>query len=243
MQAHCLHIDRSGNIWTADSDAKDGKGSQVLKFDADGKLLMELGRKGVRAESPAGESFSAPTGVVTAPNGDIFVTDGHGGVNPKYGNHRILKFAKDGKFIKAWGSGEVKDPHAIAIDSRGRLFVVDRGNRRLRVYDQEGGLLADWPQFGICETLYIAKGDVLYVADANSTAASHSPYKKAIRVGSAKDGSVKYFIPEEVPDDDAVQRATKGPVGLCADSKGTIYACDFGALVGYDRMMKKYVRA
>ena len=260
--AHGLHIDRFGYIWTADAEAKDGKGAQVFKFDADGKLLMALGKKGVRAESPTGESFSAPTGVAVAANGDIFVSDGHGLPDPKYGNHRILKFSKDGKFIKAWGrktgsaQGKVQDLYAIAMDSRGRLFVVDRGNKRVQLFDQEGNFIAAWPQFGVCEAIYIAKGDVLYVADANSTsglparagsrpsvASSPSPYRKGIRVASAKDGSVKYFIPEELPGDDPAQRdIKKGPVGVCADSKGTIYVADVGMLVGFDNMMKKYVK-
>jgi hypothetical protein len=241
---HNLFIDHAGFIWTADAEAKDGVGAQVLKFDPDGKLVMALGKKGVQVEGPTGESFASPTGVVVASNGDIFVTDGHRG----NGGHRVVKFSKEGKFIKTWGKpgsapGEFRVPHALAIDSRDRLFVVDRGNRRVQVFDADGTFIAEWPQFGICETIYIAHDDTLYVADANSTAATKSPYKKGIRVGSAKDGSVKYFIQEEVPDDDEQQRATKGPVSLCADSKGTIYACDYGPAVGYDKMMKKYVKA
>jgi hypothetical protein len=240
---HNLFIDRFGYIWTADAETSDGVGAQVLKFDPDGKLVLALGKKGVSAEGPNGESFASPTGVVVASNGDIFVTDGHRGP----GGHRVVKYSKDGKFIKTWGKpgsahGDFRVPHALAIDSRDRIFVVDRGNRRIQVFDADGTFVAEWPQFGICETIYIAKGDVLYVADANSTVATKSPYKKGIRVGSAKDGSVKYFIPEEVPDDDDEQRATKGPVSLCADSNGTIYACDYGPAVGYDRMMKKYVK-
>jgi DNA-binding beta-propeller fold protein YncE len=244
--AHGLLVDRFGYIWTADANVKDGRGGQVLKFDPDGKLVMELGKKGVRGESATGETFSAPTGVAVGANGDIFVSDGHDR-DPKYGNHRILKFSKDGKFIKAWGSktgsaqGEVSDPHGIAMDSHGRLLVADRGNKRVQVFDPEGNFVAEWPQFGSCENIYITKNDALYVTDSNSSEATKSPYKRGVRIGSAKDGSVRYFIPEESYDPG--QKGTSGPVGLCADAKGTVYAADVGVTVGFDKMMKKYVKA
>jgi len=246
VQAHGLTVDRFGFIWTADSDAKDGKGGQVLKWDANGKLLMSLGRTGVLRESATGETFVGPTGVAVAANGDIFVTDGH---NPaQHGTHRVLKFSKDGRFIKAWGAktgsanGEVNDPHGIAIDSRGRLFVADRGNRRIEVFDQNGGFIASWPQFGSCENVYIGRDDTIYVTDSNSGSArfSDAPYKRGIRVGRVKDGSVISFIPEESYN--PAQQATSGPVALGVDANGTIYAADVGATVGLDKMMKKYVR-
>jgi hypothetical protein len=241
--AHNMFIDRQGFIWTVDAEGKDGVGAQVLKFDPSGKVVMSLGTKGLQKEGANGESFASPTGVVVASNGDIFVTDGHRGP----AGHRIVKYARDGKFVKTWGKmgsepGNFRTPHAIAIDSQDRVFVADRGNKRVQVFDPDGTFVAEWPQFGICEVLYIAKGDVLYVSDANSTAETKSPYKKGIRVGSAKDGSIKYFIPEEVADDPG-GGPTKGPVSLCADATGsTIYACDVGTAVGFDKMMKKYVK-
>jgi sugar lactone lactonase YvrE len=134
----------------------------------------------------------------------------------------------------------LNDPHGIAMDSKGRLFVADRGNKRVDVFDQDGRFLAAWPQFGVCENIYITRDDTLYVSDSNSSTVNNSPYKRGIRVGGAKDGVVKYFIPEESYDPS--QRATSGPVGLGADMKGNIYAADVGATVGFDRMMKKYIR-
>jgi hypothetical protein len=124
-----------------DSNVKDGVGGQVLKFDANGTLLLSLGKKGVLAEDPKGAAFVGPTGVAVAANGDVFVTDGHG-ANAK-GNYRVVRFAKDGTFVKTWGktgtaAGELRDPHAIAIDSQGRLFVADRGNGRVQIFDHEG---------------------------------------------------------------------------------------------------------
>lgn len=239
VQAHGLFVDRFGAIWAADSDAKDGKGGQVFKFDSEGKLLMTLGRKGVLAESPTGDSFIGPTGVAVAANGDIFVSDGH----VANGNHRVLKFSKDGRFIKAWGktgsaAGEFNGPHGIAMDARGRVFVADRSNRRVQVFDQDGRFLDAWPQFGAPENIYISRDDMLYVSDSNST--PESPYKRGIRVANAKDGVIKYFIPEESWD--PAKPAATGPVGLGVDSKGNVFAADVGATVGFDKMMKKYVK-
>ncbi len=91
---HGLMVDRNGDIWATDADAKDGKGDQVFKFSPDGKVLMTLGKKGVGGEGP--DTFDKPTAVVLAPNGTIFVADGHG-------NNRIVKLSPKGKFITAWG--------------------------------------------------------------------------------------------------------------------------------------------
>ncbi len=241
VMAHGITVDRFGYIWTADADAKDGKGAQVMKFDRDGKLLMTLGKAGVKAPGP--DTFVGPTWVVVGANGDIFVSDGHGRL-PAGSNHRILKFSKDGKFIKEWGgtgsgNGQLNDPHGMAMDSTGRIFVADRGNQRIQVFDQEGNFVAAWPQFGHPEGLFITADDTLYVTDSNSR--PESPYKRGIRVGSAKDGSVRYFIPQDsvaLPG----QMGTTGPVGLGVDSKGNIFAADVGTAVGFDRMVKKYAR-
>jgi sugar lactone lactonase YvrE len=249
VEPHGLTVDRFGFIWTADSNVKDGIGGQVLKFDSRGTLLLSLGRKGVLAEDPNGEAFVGPTGVAVAASGDIFVTDGHG-ANIK-GNYRVVKFSGDGAFLKAWGrtgtgSGELRDPHAIAMDSQGRLFVADRRNGRVQIFDQEGRVLGEWKQFGVPENLFITADDTLYVSDSNSgpnpanDVYDASPYRRGIRVGSARDGSVQYFIPEESYS--PTQTATSGPVGLGVDARGVIYAADVAATVGVDRMMKRYVR-
>src|SRR5207253_10527884 len=141
--------------------------------------------------------------VVTAPNGDIFVADGHGGNS----NARIVKFSKDGTFIKTWGRkgsgpGEFDTPHAITIDSQGQIFVGDRGNNRVQIFDQDGKFLAEWKQFGRPSGVYIDRHDVLYVADSQSNPAANppvnAPFQQGIRIGSVKDGKVVAFIPETV---------------------------------------------
>src|SRR5204863_5696296 len=140
-------------------------------------------------------SFYQPNDILVAPNGDIFVCEGHGGANS-----RLIKFTKDGKFIKeigkkGTGHGEFDQPHALVMDSRGRLFVGDRGNNRIQILDQEGNFLEEWKQFGRPSGLFIDRNDALYVADHQSNAKLNPGFKRGIRIGSAKDGAVSAFIP------------------------------------------------
>jgi DNA-binding beta-propeller fold protein YncE len=231
---HGLHVDREGNVWVTDGLGKDGKGHQVLKFSPDGKLLMRLGKAGVAGSGP--DEFNAPSAVLVAPNGDIFVADGHGGNT----NARIVKFSKDGKFIKTWGKkgsapGEIDIPHALAMDSRGRLFVGDRQNNRIQIFDQDGNYLDQWFQFSRPSGVFIDKKDIIYVADSESesVAKNHDGWKRGIRVGRVSDGRVTAFIPDPVEK----TTGTSAAEGVAADAAGNIY----GAEVGPKRVMK-YVK-
>jgi len=231
---HGIHVDRGGNIWLTDSRGQDGKGHQVFKFSPDGKILLTLGKAGVAGEGP--DVFNQPSDVVVAANGDILVADGH----DTDSNARIVKFSKDGKFIKSWGKrgtgpGEFDCPHGLAIDSRGRLFVADRGNRRIQIFDQDGKFLEEWKQFSRPSGVYIDKNDVIYVADSESNSKSNPGWKRGIRVGSAKDGKVTAFIPDPEPDPE--KSATSGAEGVAADAKGNIYGAEVGP-----RALKKYVK-
>jgi streptogramin lyase len=223
---HGIFVDRAGNVWITDAQGKDGKGHQVIKFSPEGKVLLTLGKAGVAGDGP--DTFNQPSDVVLAPNGDIFVADGHGGAS----NARIVKFSKDGTFIKAWGKkgsgpGEFDTPHAIAMDSKGRIFVGDRANNRIQIFDQDGKFIAEWKQFGRPSGIFIDKHDVIYVADSESRADNHPGWKRGIRVGSAKDGSVTAFIPDTEPDPD--HKPTSGAEGVAADSNGNIYGAEVGA--------------
>ena len=212
---HGLYVDSDNNIWITDGRGKDKLGHTVIKLAPDGKVLMTFGTPGTGG---AGDNqFNAPSDVVTAANGDIFVADGHG----EKTNARIVKLDKTGKFIKTWGKegkaqGEFDGPHGIAIDSAGRVFVADRLNSRLQIFDQDGKFLAEWKQFGRPSGVFIDKNDVIYVADSQSTEKTNPGFKQGIRVGSAKDGKVTAFIPETV-DLGSLE-------GVGADDAGNVYA-------------------
>jgi 6-bladed beta-propeller len=201
---HGFHVDREGNVWVSDTVAEGSKGQTVIKFSEDGKVLMTLGKPGVTGDANSTDAFDQPTDIYVAPNGDIFVSQGHG-ARP---TDRILKFSKDGKYIKSWGKrgngpGEFDTPHQLAMDSTGRLLVADRVNNRIQIFDQDGKFLEEWKQFGRPSGLYIDRNDNLYSADhqsGDSGGQINPGFKKGIRVGSAKDGTVVAFIPEIAPD-------------------------------------------
>ena len=231
---HGATIDGEGNLWVTDSQTQDGKGSQVFKFSPEGKVLMTLGKAGVASAAPG--LFDEPTDVLVAPNGDIVVTEGHSGGT--VGNDRVSRFSKDGKFIKSWGkkgSGpdELDSPHTIAMDSRGRLFVGDRGNNRIQIFDQEGRFLESWRQFGRPSGIAITRDDTIYVADSESWGPDQPGWKKGIRIGSAKDGSVKFFI----EDMESTTIEHSGAEGVGVDAHGNVY----GAVVRR-QMLEKHIR-
>ena len=196
---------------------------------------MTLGKAGVAAEGP--DTFNGPTDVVTAANGDIFVTDGH----VANSNGRVVKFSKDGKFIKAWGKkgtgpGEFDTPHSIAIDSQGRLFVADRANSRIQIFDQDGRFLDQWKQFGRPSGVFIDKNDTIYVADSQSNATLNPGFKRGVRIGSAKDGKVTALIPFVEADPDKNNNA--GMEGVTADAMGNVYVGETTT-----QTLKKYVKS
>ena len=247
---HGMHVDREGNVWVTDAraataqelekfpDAK-GKGHQVVKFSPDGKVLLTLGKPGVAGDPP--DFLNEPNDVITATNGDIFVADGHSGQNSDAGPAtpgRIVKYSKDGKLITSWGKwgkgpGEFRTPHALAFDSRGRLFVADRGNLRLQIFDQSGKFIAEWPQFSRISGLFITPDDTLYAADSESSPTSNPGWRRGIRIGSARDGKVQWFI----PDPEVKPTGTSAAEGVAVDTAGHVYGAEVGP-----RALKKYVR-
>ena len=232
VQPHGLTVDRDGNIWVTDQSAKDGKGEQAIKFSPEGKVLMTLGKAGVAGSGP--DTFNGPCDVAVAANGDIFVADGHGGNT----NARVVKFSKDGKFIKAWGKkgsgpGEFDTLHRLAMDSKGRLFVADRGNNRIQIFDQDGNFIAQWRQFGRPSGIFISKDDTLYSVDSQSDEMTNPGVKRGIRIGSAKDGSVKAFIPDNSPNPQIALAE-----GVSADSSGAVYAAGVSSM-GLHKFVKK----
>lgn len=232
---HGAALDAQGNLWVTDARGGNGKGHQVIKFSPDGIILMRLGKAGVSGGGP--DVFDQPTDVVIAPGGDIFVTDSH----RNGANNRIVHFSRDGRFIKAWGTkgssrGQMSEPHTIAMDSRGRLFVGDRENNRIVIFDQNGTVLDEWRQFGRPSGIYITKDDIIYVADSESgpdTGAHElNGIKKGIRIGSAKDGRVTAFI----EDMESTRADHSGAEGVGVDAQGNVY----GAVVRR-QMLERHV--
>jgi streptogramin lyase len=235
---HGIFVDRDGNVWITDGAGigrmPEGVGHVVYKFSPTGELLLTLGRRGVTGPGP--DTFNSPSDVLVAPDGHIFVADGHGagGVN------RIMKFAADGRFVMEWGStgaeaGELRDAHALAMDSQGRLFVADRGNSRIQIFDQDGGHIATWTQFGRPSGLFIDADDVLYATDSESNTRRNPGWRRGIYIGSARDGWVTGFIPDPEPNPDA--SATSGAEGVAVDALGNVYGAEVGPMT-----LRRYVR-
>ena len=263
---HGFHVDRDGNIWITDGQDNRPRrargappdsplppapatiiGHQVFKYSRDGKLLLTLGTPGGGRDA---EYFYQPNDVLVAPNGDIFVSEGHS--SAEGANARILKFDRTGTFIKSFGRfgkgpGEFDQPHALAMDSKGRLFVGDRGNNRIQILDQEGRFLAEWTQFSRPSGLAIDRDDTIYVADSESGSANpaHGDWQRGIRIGSARDGSVRWLIPDPWKTCAEGQRPTpeapcasntSSAEGVAVDRAGNIYGAEVG-----QRAIKKYV--
>lgn len=235
---HGIFVDQDGNVWIADAvgyaPVPEGVGHVVLKYSPEGDLLMTLGQHGIAGEGD--QIFNKPSDVLVAPDGHIFIADGH----DAGGNNRIVKLAPDGSFVMAWGEtgsgvGQFRDPHALAMDSQGRLFVADRGNSRIQIFDQEGAHLETWTQFGRPSGLFIDDADVLYAADSESNARRNRGYRRGIYIGSVVDGWVTAFIPDPEPDPD--RSGTSGAEGVAVDRHGNVYGAEVGP-----RRLRRYER-
>jgi hypothetical protein len=235
---HSVHVDRDGNVWIVDSrlttpaelkkfPGEQVKGNIVVKFSPEGKVLMTLGKSGVSGNPP--EAFTDPNDVVTAPNGDIYVAESHTNLETTPNAvARISVFDKNGKFIKSFGKlgsgpGEFRTPHGMVFDSKGRLIVADRGNHRLQILDRnDGTFVGELRNFSRTSGLVIDKDDTLYTIDSESDAKRHPGWRKGIRIGSLKDGKVKFFIPghqTESPEGAAGE-------GIARDAAGNLYAAE-----------------
>lgn len=255
---HGLHVDREGNIWVTDSraataaelqqfpDAK-GKGHTVIKFSPEGKVLLRLGTPGVAGNPP--ESLNEPCDIVTTPSGDILVSEGHSGQNRTPAPttvSRISRFSKDGTFIGSWGRlgsgpGEFRTPHSLAYDdTRGRLYVADRGNNRVQIFESDGTFVTEWSQFGRPSDVHVDANGVLYVADAESSRRYGTEWRRGIRIGRVVDGLVTYLIPAHKTDN---PEGMSGE-GVTVDAQGNVFAAEVGTDGGAQavRGLTKHVR-
>jgi DNA-binding beta-propeller fold protein YncE len=210
-QPHFLRVDPSGDIWVTDR-----QNIQAYKFSSDGKLLMTLGKKGVPGDNTSQDAFNGVADVAVAKNGDIFIADGEGV------NTRVVKFSKDGTFIKWWGGkgtepGQFNVPHSIAVDSQDRIYVADRSNNRIQIFDSTGKFLDQWTNFGTPWGLFI-KGDLIYVVDGTAN--------NCLLIANIKDGKVLDRID-----------GLSNPTAVTVDSTGAIYV---GEVNGMN--VKKFVK-
>jgi hypothetical protein len=243
---HGLFIDHEDNLWITDASGhwipeaqpflhdREGKGHAVMKFSPLGELLLTIGTPGEAGAGP--RNFRNPSDVTVTPEGDIFVVDGH---KPD-GNHRVARFSPTGDFIAEWGRrgsgpGEFEDPHGIAFDSQGRLFVADRINNRIQIFTQEGEFLEQWTQYGRPSGIFIDGHDAMYVTDSESNASRNPGWARGIRIGSASDGWVRHFIPDPEPDPD--RTGTSGAEFVAADRYGNVFSAQVGP-----RDLKLFVR-
>ena len=225
LSPHGIYVDRADNVWVTDVMLH-----TVMKFSTDGVLLAELGTRG--APGAPYEPFNKPTKAVTAPSGDIFVSDG-------YGQFRVHRFTADGQWITSWGSkgtgpGQFELPHSIAVDCEGRVLVCDRENNRIQIFDQDGNYLSQWdgrrwPGIQWPNETFITADGTIYLSEAG------------YRVSVWK----HYFNPERSPiwslrgdyellarfgdyGDGPGQFATC-PHAICVDSQGSIYVAEVPA--------------
>jgi sugar lactone lactonase YvrE len=279
---HGIHVDKDGNVWVTDGQdnlprrrpgqAADAPmppapatvvGHQVHKFSPDGKLLMSLGKPGGNQPGQPADpaSFYQPNDVITYPNGDILVAEGHGNAAPS--TARLVRFDKNGKFLREFGKmgtgtdGEFMQPHGLAFDSKGRLFVADRSNNRIQILDAETYKTLDtWYQFSRLSGITIDKNDIIYGADSESGSVNppHGAWMRGIRIGSARDGKITGFIPDPTSVGETFSMVDGKPVmkkadgtpgatgtlaaeGVAVDAAGNIYGAEVGP-----RAVKKYTR-
>lgn len=237
---HGIDVDAEGNVWVTDAvapnriPAGDRRGHQVVKFSPSGEVLMVLGTPG---QAGNGENqFISPADVVVGNNGDVFVADGHN----NNGNNRVVKYDRNGRFIKAWGQtgyapGEFRALHTIAIDNRGRLFVGDRSNNRIQLFDQDGNFINQWTQFGRPSGIFFDAHDNIYVADSESDDVQNPGWEMGIRIGDANLGWVHYFI--QLPTGDPRSTAGNGAEFVAVDGAGNMYGGEPAP-----RKLQKYVR-
>lgn len=235
---HKVYVDPDGNLWVADQRGPnqreaqkypgEKKGHIVVKFSPDGKVLFTIGTPGVAGNPP--EALTEPTSILMAPNGTVYISEGHtqGDNSPATTVARVSVFTKDGKYVRSFGKygtgpGEFHGPHDLAMDSRGRLFVADRGNMRVQILDQDGKYITEWKQFSRPSGVFV-RNDMLYVTDSESNGvAPHPGWKRGVRIGSVTDGKIVAYIPD--PDE---LMGTSAAEGIAVDAKGVVYGGEVG---------------
>ena len=255
---HGMDVDREGNVWIADARGPNAQelerapnarslGHTVLKFSPTGELLMTIGTGGQAGNPPT--HLTEPNDVLVAPDGSVFIAEAH---NAQFmddpapeGIGRITKWSPEGELILTFGEygyedGQFRGPHSLAMDSQGRLFVADRGNRRIQIFDQQGTHLDTWYQFSRISGLYIDPNDVLYAIDSESDPNYNPGWRKGLRVGSARTGDVWYFVPEHMSERASGMGGTGSMgEGVTADAQGNVIAGEVGPIQGLTKFVPR----
>jgi sugar lactone lactonase YvrE len=224
-RAHHIRLGPDGNVWLVDAGAH-----TVTEYSPDGKKLLQLGTPGVSGEDA--RTFNQPTDVAITPAGELFVSDG-------YGNNRIVHFDRKGTFVKTWGKrgtapGEFQLPHAIALDSKGLLYVADRSNGRIQVFRQSGEFVAEWRDLLVPWGLWITAKDEIWACGSTPMEIAS---ERGLTATPCRDQVFMKFDPSG-----RVVRLWCPPLGtlgketrpgellwvhaLAPDSKGNLYAVD-----------------
>ncbi|MCU1325055.1 MAG: hypothetical protein JWN34_425 [Bryobacterales bacterium] len=208
---HFLRVDRNGKVWVTDRGDM-----QAFQFDQQGRQILTLGRKGVTGDNTSHDTFNGMADVAVAKNGDVLIADGEGP------NTRVVRFSKNGKFLQWWGGagagpGQFNVPHSIAVDRKGNIYVADRANNRIQIFDSSGKFQRQWTNFGTPWGLFI-KDDLIYAVDGTE--------KNCLLIADLKDGKVIEKI-------EGLNNAT----AVTVDSRGAIYV---GEVNGTN--VKKFVR-
>ncbi|MGD8289472.1 MAG: hypothetical protein PVF90_00960 [Gemmatimonadota bacterium] len=258
---HGMDVDRDGNVWIADARVANEReieanpaaanlGSSVMKFSPDGELLLTIGTPGETGAPPT--HLTDPSDVLVAPDGSIFIGEAHGDQfldeDGPTAVGRISKWSPDGELLMTfgewgYGDGQFRGAHSLAMDSQGRLFIADRGNRRIQIFDQEGNHLDTWYQFSRISGLYIDSNDVLYAIDSESDDNYNPGWRKGLRVGSARTGEVWYYVPEHM----SARASGMGGIGsmgegVTADAFGNVIAGEVGPITGLTKFVPRLSR-
>ncbi len=240
MTPHGIHVDSQGNVWVTDfaNNSAGTKGHQVHKFSPNGELLMSLGTAGQPGSGP--NQFNQPNDVIIASDGSIFVSDGHNGQGMTSNGAmeagraagstaRIIKFTAGGERIREWGQigvrhGEFRTPHAMEFDSRGRLWVADRGNHRIEIFDQDGNYLESRYMYGRISGLFITPDDLVYAIDSESGPTNHVGWRNGVRIGRVEIDQIIGFV-EPHEQANRVYQGAAGE-GVAVDADGNVYAAE-----------------
>ena len=237
---HGIDVDEDGNVWVTDFAGNEAgtKGHQVHKFSQTGELLMSLGVAGQPGDAPG--QLNQPTDVIVGPDGSIFVADGHAGqglttdaqmeVARNAGlTGRIVKFSPEGDYLMEWGEigtehGQFRTPHALAFDGQGRLWVADRGNHRLEIYDQNGNYLESRYQYGRISDVFITEDQMVYAIDSESNRLRHINWRNGVRIGPVDRDALVGFIPGW--DSDSRPNHGVAGEGVAVDADANVYVAE-----------------